>query len=154
MSEFSESYHLKSENVSEAVELLRRAGLKGYVFPPASGWVSFVAEGVFTSQERIAPANEALLLHYISAEDHGWSFAIFDAADCICAYNCNWNDDLEVDDNAYVPAVLQRFVSSEETNFKEVDALLHPSSMDEAFAFDAARNVPKALGIEHYEWLP
>ena len=44
MSEFSESYHLRSERQDDAVELLRRAKLKGYVYPPTSGWVTFLAE--------------------------------------------------------------------------------------------------------------
>ena len=48
MSEFSESYHLRSERQEDAVELLRRAKLKGYVYQPVSGWVTFLAEqGVF-----------------------------------------------------------------------------------------------------------
>jgi len=36
MSEFSESYHLRSERAEDAVELLRRAERKGYVYQPTT----------------------------------------------------------------------------------------------------------------------
>lgn len=45
MSEFSDSYHLRSNNQQDGVDLLRAAGLRGYVFPPENGWVTVVAEG-------------------------------------------------------------------------------------------------------------
>ena len=48
MSEFSESYHLRSERADDAIELLRRAKRKGYVYQPINGWITFLAEeGVF-----------------------------------------------------------------------------------------------------------
>jgi hypothetical protein len=88
MSEFSESYHLRSERAEDAVELLRRAKRKGYVYQPVSGWVTFVAEkGVFEPDERIVAAATHPLLHYVSAEDHGWSFALYDSTRVVCAYH-------------------------------------------------------------------
>ena len=44
MSEFSCSYHLKSESADECVSLIKRADVSGFVFPPRGGWVSFVVD--------------------------------------------------------------------------------------------------------------
>ena len=75
MSEFSESYHLRSDRMEDAVELLQRAKLRGYVYQPVNGWVTFLAQdGVFEPDEKIVAAATKPLLHYVSAEDHGWSF--------------------------------------------------------------------------------
>ena len=102
MSEFSESYHLRGSDINEAAALLRRAGLKGYVFPPSNGWISFVAEqNSFEPDPRVVVKNTGTLLHYVSAEDHGWSFALFEGADLACGYGCNWDEDVQVDDSRY-----------------------------------------------------
>ena len=72
MSEFSESYHLRSERADDAIELLRRAKRKGYVYEPVNGWVSFVADdGTFEPDEQIVADARHPLLHFVSAEDHG-----------------------------------------------------------------------------------
>src|SRR5690242_13108923 len=109
MSEFSESYHLRSSDINDGVSLLKRAGLKGYVFPPASGWVSFVAEqNSFAPDQRITSQNHGTLLHYVSAEDHGWTFAVFEGDRLVCGYDCAWENDVRVDDSRYSAAALVR----------------------------------------------
>src|SRR5437899_2850763 len=111
MSEFSESYHLRSERAEDAIELLRRAKRKGYVYRPVNGWVTFLAEeGVFEPDERIVVAATHPLLHYVSAEDHGWSFTLYDLAKVICSYRCEWDDDIRYDDSSYSRAALQEVV--------------------------------------------
>src|SRR6185436_7148269 len=113
MSEFSESYHLRSERAEDAIELLRRAKCKGYVYQPVNGWVTFLAEeGVFEPDERIVAAASHPLLHYVSAEDHGWSFALFDRGKAVSAYRCDWDDEIRVDDSRYSRAALQQIVPS------------------------------------------
>jgi len=113
MSEFSESYHLRSERADDAIELLRRAKRKGYVYEPVNGWVSFVAEdGVFEPDERIVAAATQPLLHFVSAEDHGWSFALFDGGKVVCGYRCEWENDITGDDSKYSRQALQRVVPS------------------------------------------
>ena len=52
MSEFSESYHLRSERAQDAIDILKSAGKKGYVYEPINGWVTFLPEGgVFEPDE-------------------------------------------------------------------------------------------------------
>lgn len=153
MSEFSESYHLRSERAEDAVELLRRAERKGYVYPPSNGWVTFVAEeGTFEPDERIIAAAHHPLLHYVSAEDYGWSFSLFDHANVVSRYRCDWNDDdISVDDSEYSREALQKLVSS--AQFAEFEQRLHPKDFDEVFEAEPAKLLAQALGLKHYEWL-
>ena len=102
MSEFSESYHLRSERPEDAVELLRRAKWRGYVYQPVNGWVTFLAEGgVFEPDKRIIAAAMHPLLHYVSAEDHGWSFTLYDHGKVVSRYRCDWENTISVDDSEY-----------------------------------------------------
>lgn len=77
MSEFSESVHLRTENPYDAVDLLKRARVAGYVFPAHRGWVSFVhAQGAARvgdpdNRARLEEANRGVLLFYDYAADHG-----------------------------------------------------------------------------------
>ena len=155
MSEFSESYHLRSNRAEDACDLLRRAGIAGYVYPAASGWVTFLAEGgSFEPDQRIVAAARQPLLHYVSAEDHGWSFALFDDGDVACAYRCDWNDDITFDDSRYSRATLQRLVPSVQAGaLDEFEQRLHPTDFDELFESEPSKLFAQAVGLEHYEWL-
>ena len=155
MSEFSESYHLRSENAEDAIQLLRRAGRKGYVFQPARGWVSFVAEdGVFEPDDRIVAAASRPLLHFVSAEDHGWGFALLDGREVVSGYNCEWENDITCDDSKYSREALQRLVPSADASLlDEFERRLHPSDFDELLEVNPSRLLGQALGLEHYEWL-
>src|SRR5436309_3455455 len=111
MSEFTESYNLRSERHDDACALLRQLGISGYVYPPGSGWVTFVTEGGnFEPDQRIVSAARQPLLHYVSAEDHGWSFTLFDGGEVVSAYRCDWTDDIPFDDSHYSRVALQRLV--------------------------------------------
>jgi hypothetical protein len=152
MSEFSESYHLRSGRAEEAVELLQRAKRKGYVYPPVNGWVTFVAEeGIFEPDERIVGAAAQPLLHYVSAEDHGWSFTLFDRTKVVSGYRCDWDDEIRVDDSRYSREALQQLVPSAE--LADFEQGLHPTEFDELFEAESAKLLAQALGLEHYEWL-
>ena len=155
MSEFSESYHLRSERADDAIEILRLAKRKGYVYQPANGWVSFVAEdGVFEPDERIVAAARLPLLHFVSAEDHGWSFTLFDRGNVVSAYRCNWENDITADDSRYSRETLQRLVpSAHPSSLDELERRLHPTDIDELLAVNRSRLFAQAVGLEHYEWL-
>lgn len=155
MSEFSESYHLRSERAEDAVELLRRVKRQGYVFPSVNGWVSFVAdEGNFEPEERIVAAASQPLLHFVSAEDHGWSFTLFDRGKVVCSYNCAWENDITVDDSEYSRAALEQLVpSADSESLDEFERRMHPTDFDELLGANTSRILAEALGLEHYEWL-
>ena len=155
MSEFSESYHLRSECAEDAIELLRRARRKGYVYQAVNGWVTFLAEdGIFEPDERIVAAATQPLLHYVSAEDHGWSFTLYDQRKVVCGYRCEWDDDIRVDDSIYSRTVLQQIVPSAQPALLDVfEAWLHPKDFDELFVAEPSKLFAQAVGLEHYDWL-
>ncbi|MCX6954395.1 MAG: hypothetical protein NTV51_19765 [Verrucomicrobia bacterium] len=155
MSEFSESYHLRSLRRDDACDVLRAAGLAGYVYPAANGWVSFVAkDGAFEPDQRIVGAARLPLLHYVSAEDHGWSFSLFDRGRVVCAYHCDWNNDITFDDTRYSRAVLQKIVSSAGSAALEAfEKLLRPNDFEELMETEASKVFAQAVGLEHYDWL-
>ena len=103
MSEFSCSYHLKSENINDCINLVKRAKISGFIFPPKNGWVSFVVdEPDFKFSGKLIETNEGVLLNYINAEDHGWSFDIFDKNNRVCKFECNYNNGKEYSNEKYI----------------------------------------------------
>ena len=155
MSEFSESYHLRSNRAEDAIELLRRAKRKGYVYQPVNGWVTFLAEkGHFEPDERIVAAATQPLLHYVSAEDHGWSFTLFDRTKVVSGYRCDWDDDISVDDSRYSRAALQQVVPSAQPALLDAfESQLHPKDFDELYEAEPSKLFAQAAGLEHYDWL-
>lgn len=155
MSEFSESYHLRSDRREDAIELLQRAGLKGFVYPPGNGWVTFLAEdAMFKPDSRVVTAARQPLLHYVSAEDHGWSFCLFEQATPVSRYHCYWNDDVQFDDAGYSRPALERVVpTAQRARLDELEQHLRPEDIDAAVGSDTAKLLAEALNLENYDWL-
>jgi hypothetical protein len=155
MSEFSESYHLRSDRLEDAVELLKRAGLKGFVYPPGNGWVTFLAEDAsFEPDPRVVAAARSPLLHYVSAEDHGWSFCLFEQGQPASRYNCDWNDDVQFDDTGYSRPALERIVPSvQRARLDELEQHLRPEDFDDAIGSETAKILAEAVNLENYDWL-
>ena len=154
MSEFSESYHLRSERADDAIELLRGLKRQGYVYQPANGWVSFVAEGgKFEPDEEIVAAARQPLLHFVSAEDHGWSFTLFDRGKVASGYACEWESDINVDDAKYSREKLQQLVpSAHGPSLDEFERRMHPTDVDDLLEIRVSRVLAEALGLGHYEY--
>lgn len=155
MSEFSESYHLRTERQEDAAELLKQTGLHGYVFPVTNGWVTLLAEGgMFEPDAGLVAAARQPLLHYVSAEDHGWSFALFDRGAVTCGYRCEWDDEILVDDAQYSRAALEPFVAAEQSDrWAAFESQLHPTEFDELTQDAPSEILAQLLGLEHYEWV-
>jgi hypothetical protein len=155
MSEFSESYHLRSERAEDAIELLRSAKRKGFVYEPANGWVTFVAEDAnFEPDKRIVSAARQPLLHFVSAEDHGWSFSLFDGGKVVCEYSCEWEEDISADDSKYSRKALeQRVPSAHGPSLDDFERRMQPQSIDDLLEAAPSRVFAEAIGLERYEWL-
>lgn len=155
MSEFSESYHLRSPRREDACDLLRAAGLAGYVYPPTEGWVTFVAaDGEFEPDPRIVEAARQPLLHYVCAEDHGWSFSLSDQGRVVCAYRCDWNDDVTFDDARYSRAALKKAVPNAEGEALDAfEKLLRPTDFEEVMESETAKVFAEAVRLKYYDWL-
>ena len=154
MSEFSESYHLFSSDQNETVELIRASGLHGFALAPENGWVSFVVdEGEFMPDPRVTEQNRLCLLHFVNAEDHGWSFDLFDGPRSVCRYRCDWEDEVRPDISGFQPAEILRLLGSEIAGrLAAVTPQFTPQTIDELFEHETAYDFARALALPHYEW--
>ena len=154
MSEFSESYHLFTSNQEEAVNLIRACGLRGFALIPENGWVSFVVEdGRFEPDPRVTDQNHICLLHYVNAEDHGWSFELFDGSRSVCRYRCDWDDEVRPDMSDFRPAEVSRLLGNEIAGrLAAVIPQFTPKTIDELFEHETAYDFARAVALPHYEW--
>ncbi len=158
MSEFSESYHLRAQDLDEGVALLERAGIAGWVFPPVGGWCTVVPERDFggVPDEAVIAANAGLLLFYVNAEDHGWGFWLFDGPHLVSSYSIGWTDEVEADDSALDLGLLRdRLGAAVGPRWDEVErALSTPSAPDEIFGDgNPGHRFAAAVGLSNYEWI-
>lgn len=86
MSEFSDSYHLRTRDPARVIQLLRAAKRYGAVLPTSTGFVPFLVEGA-ADVGGVAPEvlahNAGVLVHYAYAEDHGLVIRAFENAACV-----------------------------------------------------------------------
>lgn len=96
MSQFSTCYHLITSYQQDAVKLLKDANLHGYIFPEKNGIVTFVIQqeqmSEFSCCEQLLMHNTKPLVFYINAEDHGWSYEIYDKNECVVSYSSSFNE--------------------------------------------------------------
>jgi hypothetical protein len=155
MSEFSESYHLRGTSRRDAIALLERAGLTGYVFPALDGWVTFVAHGKpFELNEHLVAANDGVLVHWVFADDHGWAFDVVKATKPIMKYWCSWEDEIEVE-GKISHAELQKALGMELPGLagEAGVTILYPESIEQLIAVKPAYSFAKAIGLANYRWL-
>jgi hypothetical protein len=101
MSEFSDSYHIRTDDPARAKQRLRQARLAGIIFGPSGGWLTFVpyeelavyrrsmVGDAFTVQ--LSHVLSATVLHYNFSEDHGWSFAVARPGEKLNRFACWWD---------------------------------------------------------------
>ena len=88
MSEFSESYHILGNDRNEAIQLLKRSGLRGFVFPELNGWVSLVASGPkFRPNKRLIKYN---ILYPNDYDDFSKAGPAYDFCEIIGLQNIEW----------------------------------------------------------------
>ncbi|MFD2612701.1 hypothetical protein [Paenibacillus gansuensis] len=159
MSEFSESYHLFSDRQEEGVELLTRAKLKGYVYPAQNHWVTILAEGsMFQENKQLVRNNLGTLVHYIFAEDHGWTLSIYERAEQVFHYDCVWEEEVdsnygEFNLNKVVDVINANPVQNAKVTLEELQPLFHITEFEQAFELSPAYRVAELLGMPYYEWL-
>ncbi len=153
MSEFSESYHLKSNNQTDAVSLLKKASLSGHVLPQHNGWVSFVVkESQFEPIDKLISSNQGQLIHYIYAEDHGWEISIYFDSKRVFNYRCDWEDEISVDDNGLSMDLIKE-LSMQEVSDEQLGEIFYPNDFDGIFDNPPAYKIAEILGLKHYEWV-
>ncbi|NBD24080.1 hypothetical protein [Paenibacillus glycinis] len=160
MSEFSESYHLIGRSEQEGIDLLKRAGQGGLVFPAANDWVTMLPDHpIYTPNADLIRHNAGVLLHYVFAEDHGWSFALYERDTLVSSYECDWNEEdiVNRDGETNLPAlleVLNRKLEREQAiKEAEIARLLAPADFEEVSELEPAYSFAELLGLSNYAWL-
>lgn len=157
MSEFSDSYHLLTNDPQSGQALLQRAGLEGFVFAPTNGWVTLVADGiVFRPNQELIQANEGILLHLVSAEDYGWYFSVYQGIKLVSHFECYWEEDLYVHDQELDLPLLKELIRTKikpttEGWMEELDQLLYPREFD--YAHNPATTFTNLLGVQNIDWV-
>ena len=159
MSEFSQTYHLVADDQGAGVDLLREVPVRGFVFPPSNGWVTFVPDEDEYGRlnQDVVGANPSTLLHLVSAEDHGWEFSVFERDQPTCTYRCTWEWDVEVEDSQLNLDVVERLSQEhgEGISMPELNALLHPPNLDALMSDQGnpADRFARSVGLVHFSWI-
>ncbi|OME78597.1 hypothetical protein BK120_22935 [Paenibacillus sp. FSL A5-0031] len=156
MSEFSQSYHLRTSDKEEAISLLNRSGKHGYVFESTNGWVTFViADGNFSVDEEVTEQNTGTLVHYVYAEDHGWELLVYNKNKLVFDYNCAWEDNLVIKASKLDLIVIQNLKTEQGKPVDNIESIFDVEDIEELFALETppAYLIADHLGIVHYDWL-
>lgn len=159
MSEFSESYHLFSTKQNDGMKLLKRAWLQGFVYPEINNWVTIIPKGsIFQPNRRLINSNTGILIHLVNAEDHGWSFSIYDGKKRTFHYECTWEEDIEINQDEYNRERIVELINSNPNKMQSVTPLditkiFYISDFEEIFERNPVNQVAGLLGLEHFEWI-
>lgn len=159
MSEFSDNYHLRSYNRNDGVNLLKKAKLKGFVFPETNGWITLVAEGSkLTPNNKLIEANNGNLIHFVNAEDYGLYFSIYNSNKRICHYECTWLEDIAINDNNLDLDILIDFIENNnikgKIDRKDLIRILHPQNFEEISEDPSvSSHIVNMFALENCDWV-
>jgi hypothetical protein len=154
MSEFSDSYHLRTDDTAKGRALLRRAGLEGYVHPAAQGWVSICPEGMpFEPNMQLIHANTGVLVHYVFGEHHAWGCEIYQGPELITRHEVSWDPELAVL-HTLSPSAFDAVAQTALAQLPQADLqrLLRPTTLEDIHTFKPASVFAQAIGLPHYAW--
>jgi hypothetical protein len=152
MSEFSASYHIRTNDKTKVVDLIKDSDNKGYVFEETNGWVTFLIDGpAFNINESVLLCNPGLLVHYIYAEDHGWEFRVFNKDEMIFEYKCDWTDEITIEKELFDVSIIKELIASQGNSIRDVEELFDLNDFD--FEEPPAYVLATKLGLVHFEWL-
>jgi hypothetical protein len=155
VSEFNESYHVRSVQ-QRGVDLLRAAGANGFVYPPASGWVTVLADGEpLRFDARLLPANQSGLLYYWCADAQGWGFVACWDGRIVSRYERTWDGDIRLGDaELHLPALSEwlRRAGVKADLERSLPEILYPAEASE-FSLSPAHRFAEIAGLKNYRWL-
>lgn len=159
MSEFSESYHLFSTEQNDGVELLKRAWLRGYVYPASNHWVTIAPKGeIFKPNKRLINSNKGTLVHLINAEDHGWSISVYDGNKRAFHFECAWEEEVEINQDEYNRERMVELINQNPNKLSVVTPLditkvFYFSDFEEFFERDPVNQIAGLLRLDNYKWV-
>lgn len=152
MSEFSESFHLRTVDKNEGKKLLKSIGSRGIVFEQTNGWVTVIPEGELNSKISSMSSYSGTIMHYMFAEDHAWMTSMFFDGCTISSYVCAWDPELYIEDDGLNIEELSRYLVSPDL-LPKLKGLFSIKDIEEIFDTSPAYKFAKLIGLEHYEWL-
>lgn len=158
MSEFSESYHIWTEDAPATVRRIREARLAGLYFPPKGGWLTFVPYGTvpdLTAANKTMPlicATARPVLWYLFAGDHGWGFQLHHPEQAAMGFEAWWDDEPYSDRSTLDLASLAPFLDGGQ-NLSAFDPLFETMTAQQAFERQPAYRFAEFLKLPEYRWL-
>ena len=152
MSEFSESFHLKTDAKNEGKKLLKSIGVNGIVFEETNGWVTVIHEGELNSQISPMSSYNGIIVHYMYAEDHAWMLNVFYQGNSVCNFVCAWDPEIHIEDKSLNFKELSKLIVSYES-LQEFEELFSLNEIEKIFKVNPAYTFAKLIGLEHYKWL-
>ncbi len=155
MSEFSESYHLRSGTIDAGLELLQSARLAGFLFPPSKDWVTILPAGeLFVPHRSLLAQNHGLLLRYFFAEDHGWGFSVHRGAFPAGSFEVSWSlRGVSLAKACSAETLSLLLPRSRPSTLARLVTLINCTHFATAVGEDAAHAFAKAIGLTNYVWL-
>lgn len=155
MSEVSESYHLKTNEIMDGIKLLQEMGVSGFVFPSENDWVTIVAKGeVFTKNHDLIRASSGVMVYYSMVGDFGCEVVFYLNGEKITQYQCAWADDVHVVNTLNKDLLVSRLGLSIESGNPDIfKVVLAPMSMESIWENNPAAFIADAIGLMNYEWI-
>jgi hypothetical protein len=155
MSEFSESFHLKTLYQTKAVNLLRDAEMTGYVYGEQNGWVTFVVEYRGKNvDEVISELNPGILVYYVYLEDHMWTLKIYNKDELVFDFEANWaGEGLVIEKNLFDLEFLEELVISQGNSIVGLEQIFDFKDSNINYENPPAYLIAQRLGLANYEWV-
>jgi len=158
MSEFSDSYHIRTDDPAKVKQLLRQARLAGIIFGPSGGWLTFIPYEELTAYRRsmvgdaftvqLSRVLSATVLHYNFSEDHGWSFAVARPGEKLNRFACWWDPEPTIEREQLDLGQLASIA-----NLEALAPLLQGFDATTAHSRRPAYRFAEQLRLPTYKWL-
>ncbi|MDD9271782.1 hypothetical protein ACFPES_32610 [Paenibacillus sp. GCM10023248] len=155
MSEFSESYHLKTLDQTKAVTLLRDSEMSGYVFGEQNGWVSFVIDyRGRNANDVLSESNPSLFIHYVYLEDHMWSLKIYEKDELVFDYKADWaGESLVIEKDLFNLPYLENLILAQGNPIGDLEQIFDFKDSKLSYENPPAYLIAQRIGLTHYEWV-
>ncbi|MDF2658405.1 MAG: hypothetical protein K0Q94_1196 [Paenibacillus sp.] len=155
MSEFSNSFHLKTFDQAKAVTLLRDAEMTGYVYGEENGWVTFVVEHRGKHADKIiSKLNPGILVHHVYLEDHMWALKVYKKDELMFDYEADWaGEGLVIEKRLFDLEFLDELVMQQGNSTDGLEQIFDFKDSKISYDNPPAYLIAKKLGLSNFEWI-
>ncbi|MCZ8522327.1 MULTISPECIES: hypothetical protein [Paenibacillus] len=155
MSQFSNSFHLKTSDPTKAVTLLNDAQVTGYVYEEHNGWVTFAAEYKGRHiDELLSEYNPGILVHYVYLEDHMWTLTIYNKDELVFHYKADWaGSALLIEKDLFDLEFLEELVLQQGNSTSGLEPIFDFKDSPINAENPPAYLIAQRLGLSHFEYV-